>query len=79
MRLNKAVADRTDSFLYIFFDLEPRQDDRLENDSNVKCSNKREELLKEDPSDTLELRYKRRRAKMEKLSKIPYELADMWI
>ncbi|XP_046666652.1 uncharacterized protein LOC124358395 [Homalodisca vitripennis] len=39
---------------------------------------KREEPLKEDPSDTLELRYERTKAKMEKLSRTPYELVEMW-
>lgn len=39
---------------------------------------KRDTLVRDDPTDSLNLRYKRTLDKMEKLAKKPYELVQMW-
>jgi hypothetical protein len=39
---------------------------------------KREEPLKEDPSDNLHLRYERTKNKIQKLNETPYEVVEMW-
>ncbi|XP_054287287.1 uncharacterized protein LOC129003084 [Macrosteles quadrilineatus] len=39
---------------------------------------KREEPLKEDPSDSLHLRYERTKTKIQKLSETAYEIVEMW-